>query len=359
MASFSRYMKHIEEGIGRAWCKTNQDNPTGTICGLSPNGQTQDVDGLGNRWIGILGTDAVMLSNIGQAAKIICNSIDTWAANLESQEREGQWNESRCISGELGIQGRPSIHSTCNWKADQAVWYLSRTVRTLNPKNPEQRSLMVCMDIVSIILGIFGNAQKTDDEYKYKNKNLCQSVYEAFCKWGGQQIANDLMDFWFPDNTTGIKIGGKTLPSTTGQGGTWRDALYIRPKGITSIQCSSDKSQGTRTYTTSCYWTKETSGCQNYSDNEWTAAEEWKRESKQVSETSLKEYFIQVEAGTLGGSESDMSSNKTESQRVLGRFMISGKNQPQRCKKTVLFLRYARERLNPKLSRNRKRKQRR
>ncbi|EUD64494.1 hypothetical protein C922_05134 [Plasmodium inui San Antonio 1] len=391
MGSFSGYMQYIQGELGKSWCKGAEKDADATVCGLSSSGEPQGIHDYGNRWIGILGKDAVMLKNIAQAAKIICNSVDTWAANLQVDEGAGRWGQSRCKSEELGIQGRTAPKSSCDWRAKQALWYLNQGLTELRPDKPEQRSLMVCMDIVSIILGIFGNARKGKDEYEYKQKNLCQAVYEAFSEWGGEEVATSLMDFWFPANTGGIILGRKSMPQETGHGGTWRNALYIRPRGITSIQCSLRQPGPPRTYSTSCYWTKDSSGCENYNDEQWTAAEEWKLASKVVSENELseliqrhedqssrlppsssssgwrllvqaigaEEYFIQVVAGTVGGLESDMSSNKKEFQRVLPRFMISGKNQPQRCKNTAPLLSHAWEGLNHKLAPDQKRKQRR
>ncbi|EUD64333.1 hypothetical protein C922_05292 [Plasmodium inui San Antonio 1] len=271
MTSLHGWLEHLWEKSKRNCVRTatSDQDERKTICDYQPTGRQFPRGGVDDRWATILGPGNLMFTNTSRAAEIVCRGLEKWAASLIPDKGGGRWEQAKCDKRSLGLRGTLKGDIRCVWEAQHTKWEQITNEAVLTSSRGENRSLMICMDIVSIIWGVFRNSERKDRILNYGNSNLCQALYSKFKQWGNEEIAKEIMNFWFPAGGSGITIGGKSYKEGTHQGEQWSRTLYLPGNKVTALQCYIDSGRGKDSYETSCYWSFESQGCQAEEDTTW------------------------------------------------------------------------------------------
>ncbi|EUD64120.1 hypothetical protein C922_05501 [Plasmodium inui San Antonio 1] len=271
MTSFHKWLDYLLSQETRA-CRTDEipeDAGKGRICDY--RGKTRDFNrgGVDDRWANILGPGNLMFPNTSKAAEIVCRGLEKWAASLIECDNNPLWGDAKCDRRSLGLRGTLRGNIKCQWNPQHTRWEQMTKDAVLTSSRPENRSLMICMDMVSIIWGVFRNSERKGGVMTYGGENLCQAMYSRFKEWGNKDIAEELMKFWFPEGGSGIKIGGREYQRGEHAGGQWSKALYLPGNRITSLQCYRTGQGKEDKYDSSCYWTFEAENCEADDDTTW------------------------------------------------------------------------------------------
>ncbi|EUD64407.1 hypothetical protein C922_05206 [Plasmodium inui San Antonio 1] len=289
MASFTKWIQgNLEEGAKRH-CKGLQGGKESemTVCGLVEGRLKEGQSSVSGRWMSILAKNNSKPPNLATAASIICRDIEKWTASLIPEEANDVWSKSGCSIETLGVRGRITEKKTCQWDNDKVIWPQISLSAELDSHRTNNRSLMICMDMVSIILTIFRNLDIKDHGITYRDKDVCQSLYEEFKDWGGEEVAEEVMSFWFPLNTRGVKIGGREYKNPKRLGGTWKEAFYLYGNPITGVQCSRARDGVPKKYMTSCYWKSQGDNCESGNDTTWVEPQVKTEEERKAQESSI------------------------------------------------------------------------
>ncbi|EUD64125.1 hypothetical protein C922_05496 [Plasmodium inui San Antonio 1] len=204
----------------------------------------------------------------GQEAKVesvwkyssgVCMGLDVWGWNLTRTE-EGiiTYESGNCTPGATGYgRGTGGRTQACQGSAGDLQWSHFKGQREYKDNNRYQREFFACRELVTILLGVFGMTNTgARDASQVAKGNPCGKFYDIVKKWGGVQIANQIMDDWFLDQGNspprsrlfGLKVGDLYERIS--------EFLYGDDKGDKALYCTynfdegSGQSLGHRKYTT-------------------------------------------------------------------------------------------------------------
>ncbi|EUD64096.1 hypothetical protein C922_05523 [Plasmodium inui San Antonio 1] len=152
---------------------------------------------------------------------IICREIELWLNGLWKSKSEGGKIKLRGCSYEEYKRSLTSArcHEGDQRKNSLLEWSEFGSRDIYSPIYPSQKSFMICLDIVRIILMILATPEKASKEKETSGNmgNLCRRIYHEFNDWGGEAMARKLMKRWFKVKTkkrryqTSLILPGGTL----------------------------------------------------------------------------------------------------------------------------------------------------
>ncbi|EUD64132.1 hypothetical protein C922_05491 [Plasmodium inui San Antonio 1] len=208
-------------------CRLRQDRATSL-----PTGQTTLTE--------IFKTDQEStLRNVSQMSRTLCVWLESWISTLEGKRTEraemdftGQCSYDQFIGGSSKNQSS----AACLFERKKLSWIDHRTGSTLSMGQDYQRSLKMCMELITLIMMTAG-LTSTVSRRTYKgstDSGLCQSIYQNLKNWGGEEMAQAIMSDWFSYGDS-----GKNRKRTFQLPG--RDVYEIITEGVLGIS-SGDKS---------------------------------------------------------------------------------------------------------------------
>ncbi|EUD64081.1 hypothetical protein C922_05536 [Plasmodium inui San Antonio 1] len=242
MSVLNAYMNHLRDRKKRDAEKCPSVKRNGGLCRLTGNeNQIEEVDawkydGKSVEW------NRTLESFLYRASKTICIQMEMWITTLnETVGEKEQIRKGKCTYGQFqeklstgrGLEG-------CGFKREDSSWVQLSERTKLNMYQVEERNLQVCMDIVRVIMLGLGLKQQGSQIRISEDAgtDLCGRVYDELRKWGGEEIAIDIMANWFmveglPRNfEQNLKLSGRDLFEMITEGITKPDG------GIKGIVCT-------------------------------------------------------------------------------------------------------------------------
>ncbi|EUD65746.1 hypothetical protein C922_03729, partial [Plasmodium inui San Antonio 1] len=141
-----------------------------------------------------------------------CIDIEMWLSTLSITPQAGRKELLTGCSYDdyKSNKQKNSSGESCIPKKAILRWHGLGGNRSLFLKQPNQKTLQVCMDIMRIILlevGLTVSGRRVDQE-KAMQVNICDGIYKRFKEWAGEEIAHTIMEQWF-DIEGGKRTGAK------------------------------------------------------------------------------------------------------------------------------------------------------
>ncbi|EUD63805.1 hypothetical protein C922_05814 [Plasmodium inui San Antonio 1] len=202
------FVRHLEE-LSRGSASPGDEGRTLRI--LKPRQgveEGQELNG-SKRWENVGGEGYVRHVHAPAAAAIICRNLGAWMSNLiRDGGQQGTWEQGQCTADKLGAFAGSRDTRACDYGDVEKQWKPFKWDQQFDSKKAEQRSFVNCIDIFVIFLTVMMNIGAQGEEWidvKTK-KSPCATLYDWYEKWGGPEVAEELMKL-MTSNSAKIGIG--------------------------------------------------------------------------------------------------------------------------------------------------------
>ncbi|EUD64063.1 hypothetical protein C922_05560, partial [Plasmodium inui San Antonio 1] len=271
MNNFRNYLEDLAQKAKGAGEKEHDSETKLTITDLRDGNQWKKEWDQGTRWSNINKGTGTEYWAAEDAARIICKGIEGWMANFEEKESPEEWVSSQnCTPERMGVYGGQRDSNKCPYKPEIESWRHYGSGRVLHPGRKEDRTFIVCIDLVAIMLTVYQNIAKKEGNWVAYNqgKDICQVLYESYFYWGGRETARRIMKFWFGNSTTLELAEGRSVELGETPTHSWGKLIGNLPTLVKGIQCNEERSTHDK-YSTTCVWLRNESGCQLLEDQDW------------------------------------------------------------------------------------------
>ncbi|EUD64961.1 hypothetical protein C922_04693 [Plasmodium inui San Antonio 1] len=193
--------------------------------------------------------------NVDLKARILCKALHMWMSNWEVNPSGPQeWRDGSCDADSTGCFMARRDEKKCPYSDTTDLWTQVVSGTRLYRRQTYQMNLRTCMDIMSIILGVYESSLNSQKRLKKDEvPGICQNLYEQLKTWSDENIARKIMQDWFinkrhtrQQQLFRIGNGGATVDK-------WKDFVEKIGVVITGVQCS-PKDGGGPFYDTSCVY---------------------------------------------------------------------------------------------------------
>ncbi|EUD65487.1 hypothetical protein C922_04227 [Plasmodium inui San Antonio 1] len=229
----------------------------------------------GERWDNISTRGHIQLKDTALRAKLICKTLESWVSNQEApgtlpQEKK----QGECQLNQLGWINGKRNEITCPYQDNYEVWTTRGKGEELYLSQQADRTLLVCMDMVSIILTAFQNVVRKQDGWALdRGQDVCQYMYERLEEWSNDSIAKELMELWFQATETETIRNNFPVNLSPKRDEQWQYLFRSVGSLVHGMQCSKDTKKA-NSYYVSCLAWKDGNGCDVGQDDEGREAEQ-------------------------------------------------------------------------------------
>ncbi|EUD64429.1 hypothetical protein C922_05173, partial [Plasmodium inui San Antonio 1] len=194
MTSFHDYLRSLEDQAEkRTQTRTNQYAGT-SLTDLKEARHSFAVGSSRSRWMTMAKTSNTVVPGTDRAAEMICRTVEKWMASLEGRVfHQDTLREGSCKAEEIALTGVAAGAHKCKPNPSHLRWTQFGKRTELDPDKQEQRSLMICMDIISIIWTVYQNVKQQDGRIEYEGVDICKVLRKWFEEWGGKKVSERLM----------------------------------------------------------------------------------------------------------------------------------------------------------------------
>ncbi|EUD64925.1 hypothetical protein C922_04657 [Plasmodium inui San Antonio 1] len=218
-----------------------------------------------DRWKKLATKQGRSLLQVDLRAKLLCQALEIWMTNLE-ETSEGIWEGERvtCDVDSLGFLGGRWKENSCPITHGNNSWARLTGDKPLTRKQPYQRNLAVCMDMMSIILGIYDNITREGDGWKVNSEDACLRLSEELTAWAGKATSDEIMSSWF-NNMNPKQRETDNIPIRTRKNKAELWEPFFKKLGTYVISLVCYKDPDTNSWDTTCVVTKKSRNCEHQS----------------------------------------------------------------------------------------------
>ncbi|EUD64236.1 hypothetical protein C922_05381 [Plasmodium inui San Antonio 1] len=275
------YMRNLEEEAVKDPPRGDHGRVTLKLTQVAQSKGDKDRKIGRDRWKNILNLAGTELRETDIRARMICKAIETWIANLKPPETERKlYEQGDCTPEGTGWLISGARSPNCKYKADYEVWSSYNSSRDLYPWQENDRYLMICMDLMSIIITIFESISLEGTQWKVGPKeDACEFLFGALTEWGGRTVAKRVMQDWFPQVADQERRESFPIKFNKQPAVEWAEFFEGVQNTVIGIQCSSQGKREHPRYSTPCIVLKGERSCNVGGD------EDASEEKRKVSHT--------------------------------------------------------------------------
>ncbi|EUD64167.1 hypothetical protein C922_05448 [Plasmodium inui San Antonio 1] len=269
MQKLHSYMLSLEEDSNKNPPGTTEQYTAKRLTDLK-NCSGEKVTNVTGRWMSMANGPASIHGWTAQAANIICKNLELWFGNL--QETEGsppKWTYTKCTADNLEVEGSKGTTTACPPNPNHNYWSGLGFSTELSGNKREHRSLMICMDVISILLTVYNNVNNCQNqELCYNNTLVCEALYEWYKEWGGEKVAKEIMKFLFSKGERSVRVRGQEIQIERSPSEFWAKILGIKGLRIAGLQCQATD-WPTDNWNMTCLHRSKGDSCQVMGDQAW------------------------------------------------------------------------------------------
>ncbi|EUD66391.1 hypothetical protein C922_03307 [Plasmodium inui San Antonio 1] len=278
------------------------------------------------RWEDLLTETGSSLANLGQRAKMICQGLEGWMSNLELERSEGTvYKQNQCGPEWLGIINSTRDSKRCPYNRDMEHWQHAGSKERIQAKDTRHRTLLECMDIISILLVILNNISAGRNNWvTLGGRGVCQALYEGLRSWGGKELAAKLMTFWFLSGRKAPLSGRYQVDFDGTKDSFWSGILKSSGAWKRGLQCSNSNTKSDQ-YETVCIWNSKLENCEVIQEDQWNQHERKVEEQKGKDLIKKEEADIQAYLREeLRKEEGLEAASGIDSQGIMNKILQTG-----------------------------------
>ncbi|EUD63924.1 hypothetical protein C922_05697, partial [Plasmodium inui San Antonio 1] len=249
----------------------------------------------------IIGTGTTLLQ-LPLRARMICQALEVWFNNQQlDHNRMINPERSECQAKKVGFIFNTRPSGSCRIDTNTSTWGRLTSGTELYGSQSYQRELAICMDLMSMILVIYQNHQGGTAGWYFRGQDLCQAIYKALEEWGGEEVAEEIMNEWFNNMTENQLKQAHLRIHTAGKSrnALWREFFDAAGSIVKEVQCYKD-SPHAKEWKTTCLQRGNSSSCETKGGDEESQTVEQvqdpnpQRQSKIVEELKRGEEVLRT-----------------------------------------------------------------
>ncbi|EUD64170.1 hypothetical protein C922_05451 [Plasmodium inui San Antonio 1] len=162
-------------------------------------------------WFEQGGHDSTAVRRLWEYSLRSCIKLEAWWNNLQNKGvSEGRYDQGPCHINEIQVGGgQIGFGTDCQIHKSELAWNQKGSLRHIQGKGQENRSLAICRDLVTQVMLAFEMiSSSTQSRDKLKQENPCMRLYRGLVQWGGEAVAHEVMKDWFTGEGNCMGGGG-------------------------------------------------------------------------------------------------------------------------------------------------------
>ncbi|EUD64027.1 hypothetical protein C922_05593 [Plasmodium inui San Antonio 1] len=254
--SLQEYIKDVWK---RSPCSNNSNqikSDNFELCDLRTGGRRSGIIIPAERGPTPRGGNVMSREAIKVRAVMVCRAIEGWMSNLGLHRGQPlKWEEDKCKITNLGVPNGGRDEKKCPRKDQLENWQAFDSSTPLYLQQERHCTFRACIDLMSIFFNIYSeyNSSKLKEAQATGTK-ICQEISEGLSKWGGQEVANRIMEEWFL-RTPG-KVSNSYIRMSDGEPLSQTLSILLNQMGfpILGVQCTKEQDSPSK-FQDSCVYT--------------------------------------------------------------------------------------------------------
>ncbi|EUD64092.1 hypothetical protein C922_05527 [Plasmodium inui San Antonio 1] len=339
----NKYMNFLREQYPKGGCPREETEGKLRLCKIRKESYNHDSPEFWKRPYETTGRNKDV-DRIIRASGSICRAMEQWTINLEAikeSNNEFKQKEGCDIDGMGERLSGGGEKGTCQHRARGGHWASYSQSSGLLSDEISGRNLRVCQDIVEVIISAykFTTPKRLWEREKIDEGDRCEIVYQKLREWGGQDIAELIMDHWYTSGSSltisseSYKFQGKDFFELI------QEILWGTNEGEKELGCRRCERNEGEIEVTSKVWCEtqlqEELGTDKLPGKEEGGAEsgtldEYQRASKPVTDKGRKSHMedIDVLRVQAGGERGSRDNEQGVNSAASGLFQLPSKIAP-------------------------------
>ncbi|EUD63797.1 hypothetical protein C922_05823, partial [Plasmodium inui San Antonio 1] len=173
-------------------------------------------------------------------SRMICQALEVWFNNQELDHNQMiNPKTSKYQANKIGFIFNKPPSGTCRINTTTSTWERLTSGNELYGSQSYQRQLAICMDLMSMILVIYQDHQGESGGWYFEAQDLCQAIYRALEQWGGEEVAEEIMNEWFNNmNKDELERAHLRIHTTKrSRNALWREFFHTAGSIVKKVQC--------------------------------------------------------------------------------------------------------------------------